>query len=270
MSNELREHPADRWRPLADPLDNPARPNFGRIDFEKLPNTRDLGGLPAADGRTVRHGLLLRSGLLCWASDADLARLRSEYDLRLVVDFRGLDELAETPDPMNLLPAARFVHADVLREVFAGVSQSAEARARLAELEQDESDPAAYLEEFYPHHLTDPCGIEAYGTFVRAILENTQGAALWHCHVGRDRCGMGTMVLEHILGVPMDQMEDDYLATNLYTDEAPSPRTDANIRFIRSAVAGLEREFGGLTGYVRDALGVSDADIAELRGRYLE
>ena len=259
----------NRTRPLAGPLDDPLRPNFGHIDFEKLPNTRDLGGLPAAGGRRVRPGLLLRSGLLCWASDADLARLRDEYDLRLVVDFRGEDELAETPDPMRQLPEARFVHADVLRGVFAGVTQSAEARRLYAELEDNDEDPAAYMEEFYPHHLTSEAGIAAYGLFIREILENTQGAALWHCHVGRDRCGMGTMVLEHILGVPMPAIEDDYLATNLYTDEAPSPRTDANIRFIRAAVAGVERDWGSLDGYVHDALGVSDADVAELRGRYL-
>ena len=37
-----------------------ARPNYGRIDFEGLPNTRDLGGLPTADGRRVRRGHLLR------------------------------------------------------------------------------------------------------------------------------------------------------------------------------------------------------------------
>lgn len=270
MSSKGCERVADRRRPLAGPNDNPLRPNFGRIDFEKLPNTRDLGGLPVVDGRHVRKGLLLRSGLLCWASDADLARLRDVYDLRLVVDFRGEDELAETPDPMRALPQARFVHADVLHEVLAGISQSAEARRRLADLEDNDEDPAAYMEEFYPHHLTSEAGIAAYGLFIRSILENTQGAALWHCHVGRDRCGMGTMVLEHILGVPGPEMEDDYLATNLYTDEAPSLRTDANIRFIRAAVAGLEREFGGLDGYVHDALGVTDADIAELRGRYLE
>ncbi len=109
---------------------------------------------------------------------------------------------------MRALPQARFVHADVLHQVFAGISQSAEARRRLADLEDNDEDPAAYMEEFYPHHLTSEAGIAAYGLFIRSILENTQGTALWHCHVGRDRCGMGTMVLEHILGVPGPEMEE--------------------------------------------------------------
>ena len=260
----------DHYRPVAGELDDPERPHFGRIDFESLPNTRDLGGLPAAGGRRVRRGLLLRSGLLCWASDADLRRLREDYRLRAIVDFRGADELSETPDPMRLLPGARLVHADVLNQVFEGITQSAEARRRFRQLRDDEDDPAGFLAEFYPHHLTSEAGIRAYALFIRTILETDDGAVLWHCHVGRDRCGMGSLLVESILGVPMAAMEDDYLATNLYTDEPTTLRADANLRFIRVAVEALGREWGGIDGYVRDALGVSDADVAALRARYLE
>lgn len=260
----------DHYRPVAGEMDDPARPHFGRIDFERLPNTRDLGGLPVADGRRVRPGLLLRSGLLCWASDDDLRRLRDDYRLRTVVDFRDATELAETPDPMRLLPEARLVHADVLNQVYEGITQSAEARRRFQRLKDDDDDPAGFLAEFYPHHLTSEAGIRAYALFIRTILETDDGAVLWHCHVGRDRCGMGSMLIEHILGVPMAAIEDDYLATNLYTDEPTTLRADANLRFIRVAVEALTSQWGGIGGYVRDALGVSDADVSELRARYLE
>ena len=107
------------------------RADYGRIDFEGLPNTRDLGGLVGAGGRRVRRGLLLRSGTLYFATSADRRRLIEDYHLRTVVDLRGEDELAEYPDHMERMPGVRYVHADALRDAVAGISQNAEARERL-------------------------------------------------------------------------------------------------------------------------------------------
>ena len=59
----------------------PGFSEFGHIPFEGLRNTRDLGGLPAADGRRVRPALLLRSGALHKATENDLARLLVDYRL---------------------------------------------------------------------------------------------------------------------------------------------------------------------------------------------
>ena len=245
------------------------RSNYGRIDFEGLPNTRDLGGLPAADGRRVRPGLLLRSGTLYFATTDDCRRLAEDYHLRCVVDFRGADELAEYPDGMERLPGARYVHADALKDAIAGISQDAEARARLEAARTNDDDPALFMETVYPHILLGESGIAAYRALVRCLLETADGAVLWHCHFGRDRCGMGSMLVEVLLGVPWEAVEKDYLATNRFNPDPADPRTDANPRFIRAAVAAVTREFGGVMGYAREALGVSDADVAELRGRYL-
>ncbi len=247
-----------------------ARPNYGRIDFEGLPNTRDLGGLPAVDGRRVRRGRLLRSGTLYFAAAADRRRLMGDYRLRAVVDLRGDDELAEYPDGMELMPAVRYVHADALKGTVAGISQNAEARARLEAARVDDDDPARFMEMVYPHILLGESGIAAYRALLRCVLETTDGAVLWHCHFGRDRCGMGSMLVEAALGVPTEAVEEDYLATNRFNPDPADERTDANLRFIRAAVAAVTREFGGVMGYVREALGVTDADVAELRGRYLE
>ena len=247
-----------------------ARTNYGRIDFEGLPNTRDLGGLPAADGRRVRRGRLLRSGTLYFATAADRRRLLEDYRLRAVVDLRGEDELAEYPDGMELMPAVRYVHADALKGTVAGISQNAEARAQLEAARMNDDDPARFMEMVYPHILLGESGIAAYRALVRCVLETTDGAVLWHCHFGRDRCGMGSMLVEVLLGVPTEAVEEDYLATNRFNPDPADERTDANLRFIRAAVAAVTREFGGVMGYAREALGVTDAEVAELRGRYLE
>ena len=254
---------------MSDTTSCGARPNYGRIDFEGLPNTRDLGGLVTADGRRVRPGLLLRSGTLYFATPDDCRRLRDDYRLRCVVDLRGGEELAEYPDGMERLPEARYVHADTLGDVVAGISQDAEARARLRAAQENDDDPAQFMETVYPYILLAPAGVAAYRTLLRCVLETTDGAVLWHCHFGRDRCGMGSMLIEALLGVPQDEVEKDYLATNRFNPEPADEHTDANPRFIRAAVGAVEREFGGIEGYAREALGVTDADLAELRGRYL-
>ncbi|WP_346696586.1 tyrosine-protein phosphatase [Thermophilibacter mediterraneus] len=246
------------------------RADYGRIDFEGLPNTRDLGGLVGAGGRRVRRGLLLRSGTLYFATSADRRRLIEDYHLRTVVDLRGEDELAEYPDHMERMPGVRYVHADALRDVVAGISQNAEARERLEAARTSTDDPALFMETVYPHILLGESGVAAYRSLMRCVLETTDGAVLWHCHFGRDRCGMGSMLVEAALGVDPGAIEEDYLATNRFNPDPADERTDANPRFIRAAVGALDREFGGVMGYVREALGLGEAEVSELRGRYLE
>ena len=246
------------------------RVDYGRIDFEGLPNTRDLGGLVGAGGRRVRRGLLLRSGTLYFATSADRRRLIEDYHLRTVVDLRGEDELAEYPDHMERMPGVRYVHADALRDVVAGISQNAEARERLEAARTSTDDPALFMETVYPHILLGESGVAAYRSLMRCVLETTDGAVLWHCHFGRDRCGMGSMLVEAALGVDPGAIEEDYLATNRFNPDPADERTDANPRFIRAAVGALDREFGGVMGYVREALGLGEAEVSELRGRYLE
>ena len=67
------------------------------------PNARDLGGLPTMDGRTIRPGLLLRSGELAGITEPD-AQALTKYPLRTVVDFRTDLEREQKPD--RVLPGA--------------------------------------------------------------------------------------------------------------------------------------------------------------------
>ncbi len=245
-----------------------ARPGYGRIDFEKLPNTRDLGGMVGADGRPVRHGALLRSGTLGFASDADVARLRDEYRVRLVTDFRNLTELSELPDPMDRLAPARFLHASIFDDHVLGVTQeTGEVDYSLDAIAQ--GDPVEFMKSLYPKMLLNPVGINGYRSFVRAVLDVEDGAALWHCYVGRDRCGMGSALIETMLGVSRDDMLDDYLATNLYAPIELTLDSPASICYFEAMERALEPS-GGFMGYITGTLGIAEDEIAAFRARHLE
>ncbi|MBQ1440106.1 MAG: tyrosine-protein phosphatase, partial [Solobacterium sp.] len=57
-----------------------------KIQLNGLNNTRDLGGMTGAEGRKIRSGMLIRSGHLFYADDAD--RLKLSTLLGVVVVFR--------------------------------------------------------------------------------------------------------------------------------------------------------------------------------------
>ena len=83
------------------------------------PNARDLGGLPTMDGRTIRPGLLLRSGELAGITEPD-AQALTKYPLRTVVDFRTDLEREQKPD--RVLPGVQYVHCPIVQQAAAGLA----------------------------------------------------------------------------------------------------------------------------------------------------
>ena len=103
----------------------PGFSEFGHIPFEGLRNTRDLGGLPAADRRRVKPALLLRSGALRKAAESDLARLLADYRLEGVVDFRTEVERDKEPDPRERMEGVVFYDFPALSGETIGITHGA-------------------------------------------------------------------------------------------------------------------------------------------------
>ena len=62
------------------------------LQLQTIPNFRDLGGLPAANGRVVNTGLLHRSGSPANASHAEATAVLEQLGVRVVLDLRGEEE----------------------------------------------------------------------------------------------------------------------------------------------------------------------------------
>ena len=68
------------------------------ISLEAIQNFRDMGGLTTQDGRTVKYGLLFRSGHLANATTEDLNTLHY-LQIKTIFDYRDAKEILHAPTP---------------------------------------------------------------------------------------------------------------------------------------------------------------------------
>lgn len=261
----------------------------GRIELEGLPNTRDIGGIPAADGRYVKHARLIRSGALERATERDLRVLFDDYGVRTVIDLRTEEERREKPGPEDGLQGVRFENAPLLNTATFGVTREGGLRDMLKTLKTVQDDPARIMMDVYTSMMVDEKSREGFAAFFDDVLAAGEGAVLWHCTIGKDRAGLATALLLHVLGAPREVILKDYEATNRYVGSLTEDVSEqlakyhlagalgksihlinaADPRYLQAAFDAVERQYGGLDAYVRDELGVADGKRAELRERYL-
>ena len=259
-----------------------------RLDFEKLPNTRDLGGMKTADGRTVRQGRLIRSGQLAGLPGADIARLAELIDT--IADFRTEEEKGEDPDCD--IPGAAYHFIPILEAVAAGVSHEAESEEQVfARLVFDPEASGNHMCGMYRKFAESEYSVSQYSRFIHILMEDHDRAVLWHCSVGKDRAGTAAVIIQKILGVSDEDILRDYLDTNGYLKDeldrviayarmktgSDDPRIESSVRklystdrsYLQAFLDAVDRRYGSFDGYVHEGLGLSDSDIQLLREKYL-
>ena len=265
------------------------------IKFEKLANARDLGGMKTADGRQIKHGRLIRSEQLVGLTPSDKAKLEGLLDT--VVDFRNTEEATDQPDCD--LTGVKHIANSILESFTAGVSREEKSDEELVgNLVLNPEGAKDYMRSMYRNFLSDYC-ISSYSRFIKILLENHEKAVLWHCSAGKDRAGVGAVIIEEILGIPRETIIADYLKTMDYLAgyvetyrkyivaqiEKEKPLTDEEKEVVSEAVGNLfglersyleayyeavEQKFGDFGTFIRKGLGLSDVQIEKLRSDYLD
>ncbi len=259
-----------------------------RIEFEKLSNTRDLGGMTGADGRKVLPGKLYRSGHLFAASSKDLEKLAELIELS--IDFRSNQECQEKPEPA--ISGVKYCHLPILDERRSGVTRDKESFAEVREkMVQDEGIALKYMSKTYDGFITNEHSVSQYERFAHMLLENHSKGILWHCTAGKDRAGFATVIVQELLGISRQDIIEDYLYTNVCLAQEikdltamilsmPGIKADAavkavnfifaaNIEFINTAYAAVEEHYGTFENYLREALHVTPEEQEKIRDIYL-
>ncbi|MFF0478688.1 tyrosine-protein phosphatase [Streptomyces sp. NPDC004284] len=257
------------------------------IPATSVANLRDLGGLPLADGRSVRSGLVFRSAQLDRLDPAEPAV--AGLGIRTVIDFRTGTERADRPD--RLPTGARLLVADVLADYLAGSGLPPAARLKVLL-----SDPAL-AEEHLGGGRVRAAFARTYRTFVsgdsarasyRALLGElgTPGAGplLFHCSAGKDRTGWAATVVLSLLGADEETVRAEYLAVNPavrlafapmiegFTAQGGDPELALELigvlpEYLDAALDEVAVRHGSMEKYVREGLGVPDEVTALIRER---
>ena len=209
------------------------------IDLEGVGNARELGGYRTEDGRTVRRGVLLRTAAPNNASPNDCRKLRDEFRLSKVLDFRTRFEIAQaasgTPLSIELMlnpPAveeiptaidfATTVHVPILNEDKMVADMEQEMEALGGEVTTLQAiimgvRMGIVSEYMYVEFLSDDCGKRGFATvFEHLLAQPRDEALLFHCTQGKDRTGLAAMLILNTLGVNDETILFDYLLTNQF------------------------------------------------------
>jgi protein-tyrosine phosphatase len=250
------------------------------LRLQGAPNFRDLGGLPTADGRQVRHGLLYRSQGLSALTGSDLALLDG-LGLRLACDLRSHGERRLHPSRWG----GERLEFDIVADVRGGGRS-------LTEVLREQPDERGAEQMMLAVYRALPRAFESVlPRLCRRLLAADGLPAVIHCTAGKDRTGFAAAMLLGMLGVTAEAIEADYLRSlqmidrlSLETSTAqvmalfmgcePEPAamraiTTVRPEYLRAAFEAIETGYGSLQAYLGEACGLDDGCRAALRQRLL-
>lgn len=239
------------------------------IDLEGCFNFRDLGGYPAADGRTVRWRRLFRSDGLHHLTPDDVGRITGELFIGHVLDLRSTGELrAEGRGRLADAPL-RFHHLPL----FDG------------EIPEDQRRAAGEISLADRYFLMAEYARAPIARVI-ATIAGSRAPVVYHCAAGKDRTGVVSAILLGLLGVRDEIIVADYAATQENLDSIverllsasgyeemlatlPADTLHARPETMVDLLASLRKKYGSVEGYARD-IGVTQESVQHLRDRLLD
>lgn len=253
------------------------------IRLDRVTNFRDMGGHTTHDGRRLARGRLLRSGHLGEATDRDLAALE-RYGIRRVFDFRtpadieleGHDRLTSQAESV-LLPMPDPARGSDIRAMMEGATvDDLEALFGGGKAERMMTESAAGL----VRERREP-----YALFLKGLAHAGHVPALFHCSAGKDRAGWAGSVVLLTLGVPRDQVIEQYLLSNRAAEElidrnrdrggnfwheSLAPLIGVREEYIQASFDAVDTDWGDFDTYLSRGLGITAEEREAIRENLLE
>jgi protein-tyrosine phosphatase len=178
------------------------------LEWDGCVNVRDLGGFTTPSGTTA-FGVFVRADNARKLTPAGW-HAASEYGIRTVLDLRSEPECAADPPAQ---PGFTHQRLSLFDHFDGDAAYRADLLARAASLDNTEKHRVLYREAL---ELDAARFAEAVG-----VLAEAEGAVLFHCAGGKDRTGVLAALLLRLVGVPIDEVEADYVASQARLKQGP-------------------------------------------------
>lgn len=260
-------------------------------------NFRDMGGYETCDHRTVKWGMLYRSGHFHSTTDEGLVYLRG-LGIRTIIDYRSSSEIEKYPN--------REIEAGIRTFVLDPEAHTAELSAQFTSSKSDEDANLVnkiieqknlgalvgrydiVMEQYRNFVEKEQCR-RAFARMLEIAAQPDAAAVVQHCRGGKDRTGFGSLLLLGVLGVDRETIVEDYMLTGvnriarneakmeIYRRYTKDPDVLAYLyslietrrEFIEASYDRIAETYGSVEGYVQNGLGVGAETIAAIRRKYL-
>ena len=255
-------------------------------------NLRDLGSIVTKDGKRIKTGLILRSAKLSKLDDIDRTVLESHYGVSKVIDFRAPGEKIKKPD---IIPrGARYIPLPFFNEenmaVTGGMGSDVFSAIRKAESKEELYNYIPDLTTVYPIVVTDDYALSQLSKAVKLIINNRDGAVLFHCTAGKDRTGIVSAIILKLLNADDEDILADYLKTNEVSEinakkysklakvflrsQKIADKTYevflAKEEYLRAAYDAMIEKFGSFEKFIEAGLGITPDEAESFREYILE
>ncbi|MBE0646575.1 MAG: tyrosine-protein phosphatase [Bacteroidales bacterium] len=240
--------------------------------LKNQPNFRDIGGIPTMDGRSIKSGLLYRSGDLSRLDKEDIVRIE-EIGIRMIIDFRSDRERINYPTPPI---------ATVQENRRITIVDSARDTAERMLKENDVAGLETILIKDYRRMVRDHQ--DDFREFFRILATTENVPLIYHCAAGKDRTGLASYLLLIALGVSVEEARKDYFLSNTHLKhvlekiivkikdagnpnaEIIRPLMEVRAEYLDAALEEIELQFHSVNSFLTDILYV---DLPKLRNKYL-
>jgi protein-tyrosine phosphatase len=219
----------------------------------------------------VRRGTLYRSDHLGALNDDD-ARQILDLGIRRVLDFRGADERTSAACQLPGVSVHSLAIEPTIVQVLHQLIDSGH------EVTADET--VAFMQDTYRNFVRT--STHRFAEFFGHLLESN-APTVFHCTAGKDRTGFAAALVLHALDVPHDEVLHDYMLTNERFKPAVMksavwklPEHAARVlygvqpAFLEASFEAIAHDYGSIEGYLREGLGLREAERARLRELYLD
>lgn len=268
------------------------------LPVDGMNNFRDMGGYETYDGRTVKWGMLYRSDHIYSATESGVSYLKT-LGIRTIIDYRSADEISKYPNK-SIGEGVKTYHLDPdahtaeLSAQFTASKDNEDQKlvAKIIEQKKNGSLVNRYdiMMEQYRNFVNQSKSREAFQKLIKIAVDPSAAAIVQHCRGGKDRTGFGAMLLLGAMGVKKEYLISDYMLTftnriernnikmenyKKYTDDPEVLHylyslIETKPEFIDASMQLMEEQYGSISSYIINGLGITEKEIKMLKSLYLE
>jgi protein-tyrosine phosphatase len=245
------------------------------LNIENSPNFRTLSGITNNEGKKIKEAIVYRSGNFSKLSDSDI-KIFNSLNINTIVDFRNDDEINKDPD---FIPQGQKIVTK--RAVIGSINPKGMSRFM-----QVLMNPKFKKED------VDSLMIDANKNFVESVrdfkpffeaLSEENSVVLFHCSAGKDRTGLASSLLLHILDMSKETIFEDYLKSNEAVSKinfekynqigVPAERMallmGVKASYLESAWNSITKKYGSIDNMLLIEFGIDAKTKQRIKDKYL-